>query len=281
MKRPAPPTQEDYRLSTLHALGLLDTPPDERFDAITRTAATLFGTPVSLVSLVDADRQWFKSHFGLDQTETPRDISFCGHAILGDELFVVDDAQQDERFSYNPLVTGEPYVRFYAGKPLTAPNGQRIGTLCVIDRKPRTFTPAQRDLLEQLGKWAEAEIGLASERLFLPRYLGHLLGLLAEPVLLADENGCVQFANAAASDLLGYASEELAGRPMISLIHESEQAKITAELAALERASTDFAALEHGAAVVCKNGTRLTVMLTLSRRIAVTRTVTTMILRQL
>ena len=125
MKRPALPAQEEYRLSTLHALGLLDTPPDERFDAITKATATLFGT------------------------------------------------------------------------------------LCVLDRKSRMFTPEQRTLLDQLGKWAEAEISLIAERLALPRYLGHLLGLLTEPVLLADADGRAQFANAAASSLLGDRPEEL------------------------------------------------------------------------
>ena len=281
MKPPALPAQEEYRLSTLHALGLLDTPPDERFDAITRTAAAMFGTPISMVSLVDANRQWFKSRVGLDVAETNRDISFCGHAILRNEVFVVEDALQDARFNDNPLVTGAPYVRFYAGKPLAAPNGQRIGTLCVIDRQSRTFTPAQRGMLDQLGRWAEAEISLIAERLALPRYLGHLLGLLDEPVVLADVDGRVQFANAAAARLLGYRPEELSGVPLIALIHQSEREKITAELAALERVSSDFASLEHAVAVVCKNGTQLRVMLTLSRRIAVTQSVTALILRQL
>jgi PAS domain S-box-containing protein len=281
MKRPAQPAQEEYRLSTLHALGLLDTPPDERFDAITRTAAAMFDTPISMVSLVDANRQWFKSRVGLDVGETNRDISFCGHAILRNEVFVVEDALQDARFNDNPLVIGAPYVRFYAGKPLAAPNGQRIGTLCVIDRRSRTFTAAQRDVLDQLGRWAEAEISLIAERLALPRYLGHLLGLLEEPVVLADVNARVQFANAAATRLLGYEPEELTGLPLTALIHQSEREKIVAELGALERVPSDFASLEHSAAVLCKNGTRLAVMLTLSRRIAVTQSVTTMIFRQL
>lgn len=281
MKPPALPAQEEYRLSTLHALGLLDTPPDERFDAITRTAATLFGTPISLVSLVDAKRQWFKSRVGLNAAETPRDISFCGHAILGSGVFVVEDVLQDTRFHNNPLVTGEPFVRFYAGKPLAAPDGQRIGTLCVIDRISRTFTAEQRDLLDQLAKWAEAEISLIAERLALPRYLGHVLGLLAEPVVLAGANGRVQFANAAALQLLGYKPEELSGLLLTALIHESEREKITAELAALDRVPSDVASLEHGVSVVCKDGTQLRVMVALSRRIAVTQSVTTMVLRQL
>ena len=281
MKPPPLPIEEEYRLSTLHALGLLDTPPDERFDAITRTTATLFGAPISLVSLVDANRQWFKSRVGLDILETQRDISFCGHAILGNQVFVVEDTRQDSRFQDNPLVTGAPFIRFYAGRPLSAPNGQRIGTLCVIDRRARPFTPDQRDLLDQVGRWAEAEISLITERMALPRYLGHVLGLLAQPVLLADANGRVQFTNAAVTELLGYKPEDLLGQPLTSVIHESERQRITAELAALERVGSDFASLEHGTAVVSKDGTQLRVMLALSRRIAVTQSVTTMVLRQL
>lgn len=281
MKRPEMPEQEEYRLSTLHALGLLDTPPDERFDAISQTAATVFNAPIAFVSLVDADRQWFKSRVGLDVAETARDISFCGHAILGGGPMIVEDAVHDERFYDNPMVTGEPFIRFYAGTPLEAPNGQRIGTLCVADRKARTPTPEQRKLLEHLAKWAEAEIGLIYERQALRRYLGHLLGLLAEPVVLADASGLIQFANSAVTTLLGYKPAELSGQPLISVIHESEREKITAELAALDRASSDFSSLEHAAAVVSKNGAQLRVMLALSRRIAVNHKVTTMVLRQL
>ena len=281
MKRPATPEQEDYRLSTLHALGLLDTPPDERFDAISSTAAALFGTPIALLSLVDAKRQWFKSRIGVEVTETTREVSFCGHAILGGELMIVEDALDDERFHDNPMVTGEPHIRFYAGTPLTAPNGQRVGTLCIADRKARTLTAGQRELLDHLGDWAEAEIGLLYERHALRRYLGHLLGLLAEPVVLADANGSIQFTNAAVTTFLGYTPEELAGHPLIPVIHESERKKITAELAALERASTDFSSLEHTASVVSKKGAQLRVMLALSRRIAVNQKVTTMVLRQL
>lgn len=281
MKAPPPAPEEEHRLSTLKALGLLDTPPDERFDVITRTAASLFGMPISLVSLVDANRQWFKSRTGLDAQETPRNVSFCGHAILGSEILVVDDARKDERFNDNPLVTGAPHVRFYAGRPLSAPNGQRIGTLCLIDRRSRALTPEQRDLLENLGRWAEAEISLIAERLALPRYLGHVLGMLAEPVVLADSNEQIQFANIAVSRMLGYKAEDLAGLPLTTLIHESERNKIAAELKALERSGTDFASIEHAAAVVRKDGTRLEVMLAMSRRIAIAQSVTTMIIRQL
>src|SRR5438270_10055720 len=115
---PALPADEPERLAALQALHVLDTPPEERFDRITRVARRLFGVPIALISLVDARRQWSKSRQGLDLPEAAREVSFCGHAILGDEVFVVPDARQDPRFAANPLVTSEPHVRFYAGQPL-------------------------------------------------------------------------------------------------------------------------------------------------------------------
>lgn len=137
---------------------MLDTPSDERLDDITRLVQKLFNAPIALVSLVDADRQWFKSRQGLEASETPRDVSFCGHAILSDELFVVPDACRDQRFADNPLVTGEPRVRFYAGYPLKAATGHRLGTLCVIDHEPRELSAAQRELLADVGKLAEHQL---------------------------------------------------------------------------------------------------------------------------
>jgi diguanylate cyclase (GGDEF)-like protein len=142
------------------ALEVLDTPPEERFDRVTRLARRLFGVPIALVSLVDSDRQWFKSRQGLDATETPRDVSFCGHSILEPELFVVEDAHRDERFHDNPLVTGEPHVRFYAGAPLSAPDGSRIGTLCVIDHEPRSLDAEEGALLADLASMVERELAV-------------------------------------------------------------------------------------------------------------------------
>jgi len=120
MQQPAIPDNETQRLAALHALDVLDTPPEERFDRITRIAARLMDVPICLVTLVDANRQWFKSCIGLDASETPRDISFCGHAILAPEALVIPDAAADPRFADNPLVAGEPRIRFYAGEPLAA-----------------------------------------------------------------------------------------------------------------------------------------------------------------
>lgn len=136
MQIPAKPADEPARLDALRALNILDTSPEERFDRLTRLAKRLFDVPIALVSLVDVDRQWFKSCVGLDASETPRDISFCGHAIVGDEILMIRDTLVDERFHDNPLVTGAPHIRFYAGCPLRVPNGSKIGTLCLIDADP-------------------------------------------------------------------------------------------------------------------------------------------------
>ncbi|WDO03066.1 sensor domain-containing diguanylate cyclase [Aeromonas allosaccharophila] len=158
MQRPVVPDNERLRLDALRRLAILDSPVEERFDRITRMARNMFDVPIALVSLVDENRQWFKSCCGLPVLETPRDISFCGHAILGEELFVVEDAAQDPRFSDNPLVTGEPHIRFYAGHPLEVGNGLKLGTLCIIDSKPRIFSPRDQALLADLASMVESEL---------------------------------------------------------------------------------------------------------------------------
>ncbi len=158
MIKPKIPEDEELRLETLRALKLLDSAPEERFDRLTRMAKRMFGVSTSLVSLVDKDRQWFKSAEGLDASETPRDISFCGHAILDDQLFLIPNALSDERFADNPLVTGDPNIRFYAGCPLKMPNGHTVGTLCLIDSKPRELSEEDQRLLQDLGIMAEQEV---------------------------------------------------------------------------------------------------------------------------
>ena len=151
-------TDESIRLDTLIGLGILDTEPEERFDRITRLAAEIFGVPIALVSLVDADRQWFKSRVGLEATETAREHFICTHAIAAAEIFMVEDASTDTRFAENPLVFGAPGIRFYAGCPLKAANGQRLGTLCLIDHHPRTLTTGQQAALRDLAAIAENEL---------------------------------------------------------------------------------------------------------------------------
>jgi PAS domain S-box-containing protein len=145
------PLDEIERLEKLYSYQILNTAAEKAFDEITELAAMICGTKISLVSLIDENRQWFKSRHGLDASETPREISFCGHAIMGDDIFIVEDAEKDERFKDNPLFTGEPNVRFYAGYPLKTPEGYRVGTLCVIDAKTKTLARSQKMALEKLA----------------------------------------------------------------------------------------------------------------------------------
>jgi CheY-like chemotaxis protein len=152
------PVNEDARLAALKKLEILDTDPEERFDRIARIASESFDVPIALVSLVDHDRQWFKSCVGLSAKETPRDMAFCAHAILENRLLIVPDAFLDPRFADNPLVSGEPHVRFYAGCPLKLPDGNLIGTLCLIDSRPRQLDNRKINLLKDLGKLVEIEL---------------------------------------------------------------------------------------------------------------------------
>jgi two-component system, cell cycle sensor histidine kinase and response regulator CckA len=164
MKAPPRPPNEAQRLAALRRFECLDTPPEEEFDDLAKLAAHICDTPISLISLVDADRQWFKSSVGMSERETPRDISFCGHAILGSGLFSVPDAAADDRFADNPLVLGEPHVRFYAGEPLTSPDGHALGALCVMDRVPRELTASQREALRVLGRQVVAQMDRRRQR---------------------------------------------------------------------------------------------------------------------
>ena len=158
MKTPETPANEKERLKTLRSTDILGTDPEERFDRLTRMAQRVFGVSIALVSLVDENRQWFKSKAGLDACETGRDISFCGHAILGNDIFIIEDALEDERFADNPLVTGEPKIRFYAGAPLRYLDGNKLGTLCIIDQKPRIMDEDDCTMLRDLAEMAEGEL---------------------------------------------------------------------------------------------------------------------------
>ncbi len=152
------PSDEAQRIEALRSLKILYTEAEERFDRITRSTVAYFKAPVALVSLVDTDRQWFKSCVGVNVSETPRSVSFCGHAILQDEVFVIPDAAADPRFADNPLVTGEMKVRFYAGVPLRGPGGRKVGTLCIMDHAPRQFGEHDRSVLKDFASWAELEL---------------------------------------------------------------------------------------------------------------------------
>ncbi|BCM93301.1 virulence sensor protein BvgS [Abditibacteriota bacterium] len=155
------PKNEEQRLAALHEYGVLDTLPEQGFDDLTLLASHICGTPLSFVSLIDRDRQWFKSKRGLEIIETSRDVSFCAHAVLEpNELLIVSDARYDQRFADNPVVTGEPHVRFYAGAPLVTPSGEAVGTLCVVDHFPRELNEEQKQALRALARQTMAQLEL-------------------------------------------------------------------------------------------------------------------------
>jgi PAS domain S-box-containing protein len=218
MQPPLLPSDEAQRLAALRALHILDTPAEPRFDRITRIAAQLFNVPICLVSLVDADRQWFKSCVGLTASETPRDISFCGHAILHPETFVISDALTDPRFADNPLVVGEPNIRFYAGQPLATADGNRIGTLCLIDRKPRQMSAADLQALRDLAQLVEEELNsaqldqvLTAQREGSSR-LRAILDNVVDGIITINARGLIESINPAAERIFGYSPAEVMGQ---------------------------------------------------------------------
>ena len=150
--------KEAERLAALYGYNILDTAPEEAFDRITRLLCTILGTPIALVSLVDDDRQWFKSRQGLEVAQTVREFAFCAHTIEQDDAYVVTDASQHPLFLDNPLVTGEPNIRYYIGVPLTVRGGHNIGTLCAIDQKPRELSVDQVQALRDLARLAVDQI---------------------------------------------------------------------------------------------------------------------------
>ncbi len=185
------PADEKERLDELRQYRILDTLAESEYDDLVYLASKICGTPIALVSLVDQDRQYFKARVGLEVSETPRDVAFCAHAILKPELMVVNDAKADERFADNPLVKSDPNIRFYAGTPLITPAGHAMGTLCVIDRVPRTLDKAQRESLLALGRQVEAVLSLRRAKSEAERLL---LSLFPKPVadrLRADPHATI------------------------------------------------------------------------------------------
>lgn len=230
---PRPPEDEAARLATLREYEVLDTPPEQAFDDIVHLAAQILDVPISLVSLVDEDRQWFKARFGLDAPQTPRDISFCGHAVLGSEVMVVADATADSRFWDNPLVLGDPSIHFYAGAPLVTPSGSRIGTLCAIDRRPRTVTPAQLDALDRLARQVVAQLELRRRIALLDQEqrqrreadeIRHrFFELSLDMLCIASSDGYYRAINPAWEAVTGFSREELRSRPFVEFFHPDDR----------------------------------------------------------
>jgi GAF domain-containing protein len=154
------PDNEVARLEALRQYNILDSAPEQAFDDITKIAAFICGTPIAIMSLIDRERQWFKSKVGVENNQTPREQAFCAYTILEPGLMEVEDAQQDGRFSENPLVLGAPNIRFYAGAPLLTPNGSALGSLCVIDRQPRKLSEEQKVCLESLARFVMTTLEL-------------------------------------------------------------------------------------------------------------------------
>lgn len=212
MKKPPKPHNEAARLQALVDYDILDTATERSFDELTELLSGILEVPIALVSLVDGNRQWFKSHHGLDATETPREVAFCAHAILDSKVFLVEDSHKDERFANNPLVTGAPHVRFYAGAPLITPAGFRIGTLCGIDHKPHTLDPKQRRFLEIIARQV---VALLEQR----KTLAHQQNLLREQDRLLASSEAV---NKEIQDLVSVISHDLRA-PVLNLVGFSRE----------------------------------------------------------
>lgn len=224
------PADEEARLEELRAYELLDTPREAELDELVRFASRVCETSIGLISLVDESRQWFKARHGTELAETSRDAAFCAHAILsGEPIFEVRDARADPRFADNPLVAGEPYVRFYAGTPLVTPSGQPIGTLCVLDVVPRALTELQRDMLTALGRHVVTHLELVrrtrelDSRLAEERRIGEevrrktatleaIMNTSVAGIFQLDPQGNIVYANPMGEQVLGLRRDAIVGR---------------------------------------------------------------------
>lgn len=225
--------QERERLNALMQYQIMDSAPEPEFDDLTRLASHVCGTPIALVSLIDASRQWFKSRHGLDVSETPREVAFCPYTIADGELMEVPDARTDPRFAQNPLVTGDPHIRFYAGTPIFSPTGHGLGTLCVIDRVPRQLSSEQRSALSALGRLVSTQLELRYERIR-ERELGEhmarkaaykqaVLDSAGAAIISTNVSGVVLTFNVGAQAMLGYAAEEVVGRITPEVFHDRNE----------------------------------------------------------
>ena len=239
MQTPRIPKNELARLDTLKNYYIMDSTPEEEFDNLTKLASEVCGTPISLITFLDETRQWFKSATGLTAKETSKEISFCGHAILGDELFEVQDTLDDERFKDNPLVTQDPKIRFYAGMPISAMDGSNLGTLCVIDKIPRKLEPHQRKSLYRIGKQVIALLEHRKALFEIDRlknkleesstFYNVLLNSTDESIISTTLDGLITSFNQGAEKMLGYKAEEVVGKVTPAILHDPDEVKAYAE----------------------------------------------------
>lgn len=248
------PENEVERLKALKEYSILDSLPEKEYDAITQLASYICGTPIALVSLIDKDRQWFKSSVGLGATETPREISFCQYAIMGEEVYEVTNALENKLFADNPLVTGNPDIRFYAGAPLTDSDGFNLGSLCVIDTKPKILTEEQKNALQLLAGQVVLLLDARKKNLELNKSqveFQNFIKLSKDLVCIANVDGLFYKVNPAFTSVLGYSKEELEGSPFVNFVHPDDLASTSREV---EKLSNGELTISFENRYLCKNG---------------------------
>ncbi len=230
---------ELLRQQALASYAVLDTPEEEEFDRLTELASLICEVPITLISLLDEKRQWFKSRVGLEAKETPKEISFCQFAIRGQDIFVVEDATKDDLFKNNPLVTGSPDIRFYAGYPLLDPEGFALGTLCAIDRKPRKLSEFQNKALKVLSLEVVSKLIARKEKLEKEKFEA-LFKLSIDMIGIASKEGIWKVANPSLLKTLGYTATEFLGKPFVTFIHPDDAAKTQQEMDKLSKGEQTF-----------------------------------------
>lgn len=254
MKIPLLPLNESERLKALESYSVMDSLPEKEYDSITQLASYICGTPIALVSLLDKERQWFKSSVGLGATETPREFSFCQYAIMDNEVYEVPNALENERFVNNPLVTGNPNIRFYAGAPLQDSNGFNLGSLCVIDTVPKILTDEQKNALKLLAHQVVLLLDLRKKNIDLKntqQEFQNFIELSMDLVCIANVNGLFYKVNPAFTKVLGYSNDELVDKPFINFIHPDDIDKTFKEI---EKLSKGVKTISFENRYRCKNG---------------------------
>ena len=262
----APAKNEQTRLASLKRLKVLDSAAEPLFDAITKLASEVCGTPISLISLVDDRRQWFKSNFGLEgTTETNRDLAFCAHAILDDSIFEIEDATKDTRFANNPLVTSEPKIRFYAGVPISIPDGVNVGTLCVIDRQPKALSEYQRLMLAGLASIVSKALVVRGDAINAieekANKLASIIDGSEDAIICKSLDSTVLSWNASAENMFGYKAEEIVGKPITAIFPKN---KVDEELFLIKKIKNNLHIKHYETERLHKDGSVINISVSLS-----------------